>query len=312
MPSPRVCIVSEIFHPEDQGGQGRQAFELARQLIRQGVPVRVVTRRNFDGSSRHEVIEGIDITRLSPTGLLKGRGWAAIPRTLYFLAGLFWHLIRHRGAYDVLFVQGVKGVLIPTFAATRLCGKPYVIKIDAMAELEHALTPESLARMGLSRTSPIARLWSRTRDVLLGRAAAVIAISAEIETELRRRFASGLRVVRVPNGVAPSNAPLKRTKTELRRELGLPDGDIVIYTGRLSRAKGLMTLMEAWAHVDQAHLVLVGGGDRSFDNCEPQLRSFVAAKGLQSKVTFVGHVADVTPYLAAGDLFIQCSESEGF
>lgn len=102
MPPPQVCIVSEIFHPEDQGGQGRQAFELARQLIHQGVPVRVVTRRNFDGSRRQEMLEGIDVTRLPPTGLLKGRGWAAIPRTLYFLVGLLWHLIRHRGAYDVL------------------------------------------------------------------------------------------------------------------------------------------------------------------------------------------------------------------
>jgi PAS domain S-box-containing protein len=316
MAPPRICIVSEIFHPEDQGGQGRQAFELARQLIRQGVPVRVVTRRNFDGSSRHEAIEGIDITRLSPTGLLKGRGWAAIPRTLYFLAGLFWHLVRHRGAYDVLFVQGVKGVLIPTFAATALCGKPYVIKIDALAELQHALTPESLARMGLSRSSPLARIWSRTRDVLLGRAAAVVAISSEIEAELRRRFGSKLTIVRVPNGVALNTAAFGRTKAELRRELALPDGDLVIYTGRLSRAKGLMTLMEAWAHIAprqrHAHLVLVGGGDRSFDNCEVQLRNHVAEERLQLQVTFVGHVADVTPYLASSDLFIQCSESEGF
>lgn len=313
---PRVCIVSEIFHPEDQGGQGRQAFALARQLIRQDVRVRVVTRRNFAGSSRHEAIDGIDITRLPPTGLLKGRGWAAIPRTLYFLIGLFWHLIRHRAEYDVLFVQGVKGVLIPTFAATALCGKRYVVKIDAMAELEHALTPESLARMGLSRTSHLARMWSGVRDMFLARAAAVVAISAEIESELRRRFGSALTIVRVPNGVALNPSALGRSKAQLRRDLALPDGDIVIYTGRLSRAKGLITLVQAWTqvarHHPQAHLVIVGSGDRSFDNCEAQLRSHVAKEGLQSQVLFTGHVADVTPYLAASDLFIQCSESEGF
>ena len=314
--APRVCIVCEIFHPEDQGGQGRQAFGLARQLIQQGSRVRVVTRRNFAESSRRETIDGIDITRLPPTGLLKGKGWAAIPRTLHFLVGLFWHLIRHRAEYDVLFVQGVKGVLIPTFAATAVCRKAYVVKIDAMAELEHALTPESLARMGLSRTSAFARLWSRTRDMLLGRAAAVVAISAEIEAELRRRFGPTLKVVRVPNGVSPSTAVLSRSKAELRHDLALPDGELVIYTGRLSRAKGLMTLLQAWARVAprhrQAHLVLVGGGDRSFDNCEEQLRSYVAAEGMRSRVMFTGHVLDVTPYLAASDLFIQCSESEGF
>jgi glycosyltransferase involved in cell wall biosynthesis len=77
-----------------------------------------------------------------------------------------------------------------------------------------------------------------------------------------------------------------------------------------------MTLMDAWTRVAlrhrHAHLVLVGGGDRSFDNCEDQLRSHVAEQGLQSQVIFVGHVPDVTPYLAASDLFVQCSESEGF
>lgn len=316
MTLPRVCIVSEIFHPEDQGGQGRQAFELARHLIRQGVAVRAVTRRNFHGSNAHEVIDGIDITRLPPTGLLKGRGWAAIPRTLYFLTGLFWHLVRHRGAYDVLFVQGVKGVLIPTFVATAVCRKRYVIKIDALAELQHALTPESLERMGLKGTSLLTRLWARARDMLLGRAAAVVAISSEIEAELRRRFGTALTIARVPNGVALNTTALTRNKAELRRELALPDGDIVVYTGRLSRAKGLMTLIEAWAQLAarnrRAHLVLVGGGDRSFDNCEAQLRSRVAAAGLEHRVTFVGHVADVTPYLAASDLFVQCSESEGF
>lgn len=316
MAAPRVCIVSEIFHPEDQGGQGRQAFELARHLIRQGVQVRVVTRRNFDVSARHEVIDGVDITRLSPTGLLKGRGWAAIPRTLYFFAGLFANLVRHRAAYDVLLVQGVKGILIPIFAATALGRRPYVVKIDAMSELEHALTPESLARMGLSQTSRLARIWSRTRDMLLGRAAAVVAISGEIEAELRRRLGPGHPVARVPNGVALSTVALKRNKAELRRDLALPQGDLVIYTGRLSRAKGLMTLLQAWTqvarHHPRPHLLLVGGGDRSFDNCEEQLRDFVAAEGLQSRVSFVGHVPDVTPYLAASDLFIQCSESEGF
>jgi PAS domain S-box-containing protein len=74
--------------------------------------------------------------------------------------------------------------------------------------------------------------------------------------------------------------------------------------------------MEAWTHIARrhphAHWVLVGGGDRSFDNCEEQLRSQVAEQGLQSRVSFIGHVPDVTSYLAASDLFIQCSESEGF
>ena len=74
MQSERICLVTEIFHPEDQGGQGRQAFALARSMSAQGAVVSVATRRNFATSTAREVIDGIRISRLAPTGLLKGKG----------------------------------------------------------------------------------------------------------------------------------------------------------------------------------------------------------------------------------------------
>ena len=113
----RVCLVTEIFHPEDHGGQGRQAFALARRLRAHGAVVAVATRRNFAESNAGELLEGIRITRLPPTGLFKGKGWRAVPPTLWFLAMLFAHLVRRRASYDVILVQGVKAVLMPTVLA---------------------------------------------------------------------------------------------------------------------------------------------------------------------------------------------------
>jgi hypothetical protein len=59
---------------------------------------------------------------------------------------LFVHLVRRRGSYDVILVQGVKAVLLPTLLAAWLLGKRCIVKVDAVAELEQELTPESLAR----------------------------------------------------------------------------------------------------------------------------------------------------------------------
>jgi len=311
----RVCLVTEIFHPEDHGGQGRQAFALARRLRAHGAVVAVATRRNFAESNAGELLEGIRITRLPPTGLFKGKGWRAVPPTLWFLAMLFAHLVRRRASYDVILVQGVKAVLMPTVLAAWLLDKRCIVKVDAVAELEQELTPESLAQMKLREGATFVRLWARLRDALLRRAHATVAISLEIEAALTRRLGDRARVVRIPNGLElDAAAPCDRQ--ELRRRLKLPDGLLAIYTGRLSRAKGLSMLLAVWTPIARAnpdaHLVLVGSGDRSFDGCEQELREYVRRNDLESRVTFTGHVENVAEYLCASDLFVSCSDSEGF
>ena len=315
METSRVCLVTEIFHPEDQGGQGRQAFALARRLRAHGAVVSVATRRNFAASTAGEVLEGIRITRLPPTGLYKGKGWRAVPPTLLFLGMLFVHLVRRRNSYDIILVQGVKAVLMPTLLAARLLGKRCIVKVDAVAELEQKLTPESLARMKLREGATIVRLWARLRDGLLRRAHAAVAISSELEAALKRRLGDSARVVRIPNGLELDDN-VSCDRQQLRRRLTLPDGLLTIYTGRLARAKGLLMLLEVWARIARehpdAHLVLVGSGDRSFDGCEQELRQYVRCNGLESRVTFTGHVENVADYLHASDLFVSCSDSEGF
>lgn len=317
MKTPKLCLITEIFHPEDQGGQGQQAFVLARRLHASGVAVTVLTRRNFMRSAVSETIDCIDVTRLPPAGLLKGRGWAAVVPTLRFLCVLFIRLLRRRRDYDIILVQGAKAILVPTLLAGRLLGKPCIVKIDALAEFTQELTPESLARMGLREQSLIVRLWSDLRDALLQRAGAVVAISAELETALVARLGQTVRVVRIPNGVEMAHWKSQGPdKAVLRRRLGLPEGAIVIYTGRLSRAKGLMMLLQVWEQLvpnhAPCHLLIVGSGDRSFDGCETELREYARRSVLAECVTFTGQVDRVIDYLRASDVFVLPSDSEGF
>jgi len=312
----RVCLITEIFHPEDQGGQGRQAFALARGLCALGAKVSVLTRQNYPDSNRHDLIDGISITRLPPNGTFKGKGWRAVAPTLRFLGGLLWRLWRTRRDYDVLLLHGVKAILLPPALLGTMCRKRWVVKIDAIAEFEQELAPESMASMGLSRGSRIVRWWARLRDALLKRADAVVAISGEIETALVRRLGSAVTVARIPNGLEPRPELSAHSKRELRDELGLPQQTLVTCTGRLSRAKGLPMLLETWRQIcasrTDVHLAIVGGGNSAFDNCEAELRAYVQDNELQDRVTFTGYVPDVTNHLRASDLFVMFSESEGF
>jgi glycosyltransferase involved in cell wall biosynthesis len=314
----RVCLITEIFHPEDQGGQGQHAFELAARLRARGVDVTVLTRRVFEATPRGESTgQGIRVVRLEPPGLLKGRGWHAVWPSLRFLSGVFFALVRGRASFDVFLVHGVKGILLPTVLAARLFGKRCVIKIDALEELENGVARESIERMGLAANSFVLRTWTRLRDALLRRADAVIAISSELADALRARGLTPTQVRRIPNGIDLRRWLDDRPgKAALRQRLSLPDQTLVTYAGRLSRAKGLVMLVKVWQRVaasyPHVHLLLIGSGDRSFDGCESELRALVQQAGLERRVTFVGHVDTVPDYLRASDLFVVCSESEGF
>ena len=116
----RVCLVTEIFHPEDQGGQGRQAFALARRMSAHGAAVSVATRRNFVESSASEITDGIRIARLRLPVCSRARVGEPYRRRSGFWRRCSLHLMRRRGSYDVILVQGVKAVLIPTLLAAWL------------------------------------------------------------------------------------------------------------------------------------------------------------------------------------------------
>jgi glycosyltransferase involved in cell wall biosynthesis len=318
MTSLRLCVVSEEFYPEDCGGLGTQAFQLAKYLARTGIDVNVVTRKTLATSPLRELLDGLSISRLPPTGVFKGAGWRAVIPTLQFLVALFAWLARHNRRYDVLLVQGIKGTLLPVMLISALLRKRYVIKIDAAFDVTQDIAPESLAKMGLSARSPVVRAWTRLRTRVLRNSAAVVAISDEIRNLLRQRGLSEKNIRAIPNGIDlerfHSASAVQRDR--LRQQLGISGAPLAIYTGRLARAKGLHVLLAAWesfmrTHPD-AHLLLVGSGVGSHDNCEHELKEWVASKRLQSCVSFVGQVDPVADYLRAADFFVSMSESEGF
>jgi glycosyltransferase involved in cell wall biosynthesis len=157
------------------------------------------------------------------------------------------------------------------------------------------------------------------RRFLLRRADYVIAISEQIRAQLLHRGVAESRIRQIPNAVDterfhPVTAAQKR---ELRERLGLPtDKTVLIFSGRLSRAKGLPLLVEAWPALLERHpdlyLVIVGSGKLSFDDCEDSIREFVRARQLSDSVKFAGESDRVYQYLQAADLFVFPTEYEGF
>jgi glycosyltransferase involved in cell wall biosynthesis len=158
----------------------------------------------------------------------------------------------------------------------------------------------------------------RLRNRLLRRAAAFVAISAEIDAELVTHGIAPEAVHRIPNGVdtrmfRPAIADERRSH---RARLGLADSPVLVYTGRLVSYKGLPLLLETWRqlaqHFTTGTLVLVGEGSGDMHDCEAALREFVARHDLDTRVRFTGAVARVEDWLRAADVFVFPTENEAF
>jgi glycosyltransferase involved in cell wall biosynthesis len=317
--SPRFCVITEAIYPEDPSGQSRAAYDLAVALLKQGCDVKAVSRKMYSSTRNKEMVDGLTIEWLPPAGILKGRGWSAALPTCYFLLRvLIWLLANSRG-YDVLIVHGTKQLLIPTLAVRFLLGKKCLVKIDSISELQSAITRESLESMNLKDGSLLVYGWRALRSFLLRSADGVVGISQQMHGLISQHGIAPDRTHIIPNGIdaeAFSPASLQEAK-QLRSALGLPlERWILVYSGRLARSKGLPMLMRVWRTLarqyPQALLLLVGGGQSSYDNCESDLRRFVAEHALQESVLFAGQLPSVRNYLRAADAFVFPSDAEGF
>jgi glycosyltransferase involved in cell wall biosynthesis len=144
----------------------------------------------------------------------------------------------------------------------------------------------------------IARLAHRSADLTLFNSLAAL-------REEQAGFPRVARTAYLPNAVV-----LGPVKPVHWPEFGVADGPVVLSVGQLAPVKGHRLLIEAFAALrttePRARLVLVGGGPE-----EGRLRGLTAAAGLADRVSFLGHRQDPMSFIAAADVFVQPSLSEG-
>jgi glycosyltransferase involved in cell wall biosynthesis len=318
--APVVYWLTEAFFPPLVGGQELIAAHLAQGLNARGFQVQVITRQTLPASPTRENIQGVEVRRINPPGMLKGKGFGALLPVLSFMARLTWILIRDASRYDVVLVSGAKIMPLVVIPLCALLRKKCVLRVESYFELHETISTESMRTMGSHRGRLLFSLLENVRNVALRRAHAVIAISAQINAELLKRRVSPASIVPIPNGVnlrkfRPVTAA---ERSALRARLSLPDNGrpIVLYAGRMARAKGVPLLIEAWptlvANHPELYLVLVGSGNRSFDDCEAQVKDRVQQLGLERDVAFFPETEAVVEYLQAADLWVFPTEYEGF
>jgi glycosyltransferase involved in cell wall biosynthesis len=304
-----VLILTPYFYPII-GGVESNAERLARYLVSQGAPVRVLTKRIGRGLPDADDRDGIAIRRIGPGGERSSIGkWLMTPAIARWLIG-------HAAEYDVVCCVDYRATGVAALLARRVTGRPVVFQAQTTGVLSGDNVDPLLKGAGVAANGPIARAVKWPIRALYRGADAFACISRDIERETLACGVPRDRVWYLPNAIDMTHfrPPEPGERDRLRQMLDLPvDRVVCLFVGRLSREKGVLDLLEAWRLLRPVSALLaVAGPDmtgHAWDAGAPG-RAFVERHGLGDSVRFVGPLTDVAAMMQAADLVVQPSHFE--
>lgn len=146
----------------------------------------------------------------------------------------------------------------------------------------------------------------------------VLAVSAAVKRQLVSLGVDERKVLVRHNPRRLGVVHVKEDRDVTRGNWGFRHDDVVVVTvGHAVPVKGWDILLQGFARVvcvnDRARLLLVGSYQAQHErSCHLGLQRLIQSLNLSGKVHFAGHLVDVAPALAAADVYVSPSRSEGF
>jgi len=268
--------------PIKSGGIEVYTQHLVRYL--RGKVELVVITRKFGGTPSFEVLDGVEVYRVP---WLRG----------FYLRNPTFNLMSFFRAltldYDIVLSQGPVATLLGAMLS-RLRGKRLVARPAGVAYTQPQYPPV------------LRRVLYHLERQAYRRADAVVFLSDAERCQFERKLGylpERWRVI--PTGVEAVEVSRDEVQ-ELRRELG-GGGALITFVGRLVGVKGVDLLISAVKDLEGDFKVLIvgDGPDRK------KLESLAEGHGLRDRVVFTGWRSDVQAILAASDIFVLPSYSEG-
>lgn len=281
----RVLMVVPQYPYPVLGGLERQAHELAKSLIKQGVHVQALSGQTQKTQKRREYVEGVLVHRLT----WPNKKWLRFIRSPFDIFGM---LFRERHTYDIIHLHQYSWFGLFVIIIARLLNKPILTKLpnDGI----YGLPGVAKSRFG----------WIKI--AIFKRTTAVVAMTEASLTELNDIGFPLERALFAPNGIKVSikdiNISNHHNNTDLCR---------VVFVGGLREQKGLEDLLYAWKKLMEntqhtLQLELWGEGPLDF-----KLNALCDDLGIKDSVVFRGHVESVREKLKDMDIFVLASLGEG-
>lgn len=278
------------------GGTEMSLVELVPPLTAAGVSptIACLESRSTEGVEDRLESQGVDVRVLRPGGFVSQvRQTAAIARAID--ADLI-----HTMLYRSNIVGRVAGRRTGTSVVSSLVNTPYAAERLADPRLRSGPMRVARAVDGFTARHLTRRLHAVSHTV---KAHAVDALHVPAE-----------RIVVIERGRDPERlgVPSRARHEAARDRLGIPDGaEVIVNVGSREYQKGHRHLLDALALLAPTRgqlLLLVAGRN---GNTAAELDRQVQTLGLEARVRFLGHRADVPEILAAADIFVFPSLFEG-
>lgn len=267
------------------------AYDLSRRFESLGLEVRTIYLYADDDQSSLPLHEG-DVC-------LRGRERHPFERLPGFEPSLLKNLMRRISEFQPDVVQANGGRTVKyAAAAKRVLG--------------------SRARWKLVyRNIGIASYWHHWigsvlayRSVIMPQIDGVVGVSAESLADVKQLYRLRAPSTVIMNGVSPERLTPKVKRAEVRRSESVGEDDIVLlFLGKLDAVKRpdrFLRVLSRLRHLPQVRAWVVGDGP-----LRKETEELSARLGLADRVRFFGTRDDVADLLAAADLLVLTSDSEG-
>lgn len=265
----KILVISQVFWP-DSASVSQHLTDLAEDLVERGHAVQVISsRRGYENPSilyeKEQVHKGVRVRRLWQTGFGKKSVLGRVLDFLSFNSFMFFKLFGIRSReYDLLIGLTVPPLLsFIGILAARAKGMKFLYwAMDLQPEL-------SIAAGYLNPGSIAANILSSLGNFIYRKADHVLVLDTYMADHVVRRGAERSRIVVVP--VWPVVEKLfegARSENPFRREHGIGDEIVVMYSGNHSVVHALDTVLDAALRLreDPRFLFLfIGGGVRKQD-----------------------------------------------
>lgn len=257
-----IAIVSQVY-PPDPTAVGQYMHDVAVELTRRGWHVVVYTSDSgyedpTQKYQRRETIDGVDVRRL----LFSGFGKASIP--IRVLGGFLFTL---QAAARALFLPKLQVMLVSTSPpmgglAGALVG---LVRRIHVAFWAMDLNPDQMVALGnISASSPFVRGFDWLNRRILKRSRVVIALDRFMADRINRKVDCSAKMLVIPPWPLETHVqPVPHEENPFRAEHGLQDKTVVMYSGNLSIASPVTTILEAAKRLEQRSelvFLFVGGG----------------------------------------------------
>ncbi|MBX5326792.1 MAG: glycosyltransferase family 4 protein [Candidatus Bathyarchaeia archaeon] len=304
----KICFVSTQYPPLTLGGAGVYAHCLCTELTKLGHEVHVVSptlHETNEVATNSPVVHRIKV--INKPMLKTPSYWLKLRKN--------YSRLQKEINFDILHANVTSDLSL----TKNLVKTPRAVTIHHLSKTTFATVDASPPRSFENlreETSMIFWFEKKLVDldkIVTQRADKVIAVSQFTKNTLTSAYHVPLQKIHViHNGIYPEQYTCTKTEIEeTKHNLNIENALAILYVGRLEQRKGIIYLLEAFAHLAKDYtckLVIAGDGNQT------QLKQHAQTLGIKEKIIFTGKVDNNTLKRLYNicDVFVLPSLLEGF